>query len=272
MSSVNSQPGAAPDALPGALSKLRWSAQPVLHIRQWAPTLWTLRVARPEGFTFTPGHYAKLGLPVGDEAAVWRAYSIVSAPAENFLEFLITWVPDGAMSMQLEKLEVGDALMVQSAAMGFFVASQLGGGVAHGDSLWMLSTGSGLGPYVSMLREGSLATQYRKLIVVHSARTQAELAYADEFRELAARHTSVEYVPIVTREAGHSALSGRIPLLIDSGTLAAHVGEQFDASTARVMVCGNPDFTGDMRRLLTARNFQPCRRGLVGSMLFENYW
>jgi ferredoxin--NADP+ reductase len=252
-----------------AAAKKRWSTQRVLDVHRWAANLWTLRVSKPDGFAFTPGHYAKLGLPVADEAAVWRAYSIVSAPAEAFLEFLITLVPDGAMSVQLAKLQVGDELMVEAGAMGFFIASQLGAG----ETLWMLSTGSGVGPYVSMLRDGSVLGQYRKLIVAHSVRTAAELAYADELRELASRYDGVvRYVPIVTREAAGDGLSGRIPLLIDSGTLQAHISERFDADTARVMVCGNPDFTADTRRLLTARNFQPCRRGLIGSMLFENYW
>jgi len=265
---VNSLPDSVPPK-PRMAPQKRWSAQRILHVRSWTASLWSLRISKPEDFVFTPGHYARLGLPVGDETAVWRAYSIVSAPAENFLEFLVTLVPDGAMSLQLMKMQAGDELMVESGAMGFFIASQLG----PGESLWMLSTGSGVGPYVSMLREGSVLAQYRKLVIAHSVRTAAELAYADEFRDFAARYGEVfHYLPIVTREAGSTALSGRIPILIDSGSLQAHVGESFDASTARVMVCGNPDFTGDMRRVLTARGFQPCRRGLIGSMLFENYW
>ncbi|HSD36440.1 MAG TPA: ferredoxin--NADP reductase [Rhodocyclaceae bacterium] len=256
------QAGAVPTAK-------RWSAERVLQVQHWAASLWSLRISKPLGFAFTPGHYAKLGLPVGDEAAVWRAYSIVSAPEEDFLEFLITRVPNGAMSQLLAKLQVGDELMLQSAAMGFFVPSQLGAG----ESLWMLSTGSGVGPYVSILREGSVLARFGKLVVVHSVRTQAELAYTDEFRAFAAQHGKVvQYLPVVTREAGCTALSGRIPQLIESGELMTHAGERFDASTARVMVCGNPDFTADMRRVLTARSFQPCRRGLIGSMLFENYW
>jgi ferredoxin/flavodoxin---NADP+ reductase len=246
----------------------RWSAQRVLQVQPWAVNLWSLRISKPPGFVFTPGHYAKLGLPVGDEAAVWRAYSIVSAPEQDFLEFLITHVPDGAMSQLLAKLQVGDELMLQSAAMGFFVPGQLG----VGESLWMLSTGSGVGPYVSILREGSVLARFGTLVIAHSVRTLAELAYAEEFRAFAARHAGVHYVPIVTREAGSTVLAERIPRLIESGSLSGHAGVDFNASTARVMVCGNPEFTADMRRVLTARSFQPCRRGLIGSMLFENYW
>ncbi|MDB5887374.1 MAG: oxidoreductase NAD-binding domain protein, partial [Rhodocyclales bacterium] len=242
-------------------------AQRVLHIASWAPNLFSLRITKPAGFLFTPGHYARLGLPVGDESPIWRAYSIVTAPHEEFLEFLVTVVVGGNMSRLLTGITEGAEIMVESAAMGFFVAAQL----APGETLWMLSTGSGVGPYVSMLREGSVCGRYRKVVIVHSVRTSAELAYTEAFRELAAQH-AIEYVPVVTREAGATALAERVPLLVDSGTLAAHVGEKFDAETARVMVCGNPDFTADMRRVLSARGFVPCRRGLSGSMLFENYW
>jgi ferredoxin/flavodoxin---NADP+ reductase len=264
---VNATPPKPEQAVAVPAAK-RWSAERVLQVQLWAANLWSLRISKPSGFTFTPGHYAKLGLPVGDEAAVWRAYSIVSAPEEDFLEFLITLVPGGGMSQLILKLQLGDEVMLQSAAMGFFIPSQLGAG----ESLWMLSTGSGVGPYVSMLREGSVLARFGQLVIAHSVRTLAELAYANEFRAFAARHGTVHYVPIVTREAGSTPLTGRIPQLIESGSLSAHAGVDFNASTARVMVCGNPDFTADMRRVLTARSFQPCRRGLIGSMLFENYW
>jgi len=258
-----------------------WSAQRITDVSVWAENLWSVRVSKPEGFVFTPGHYAKLGLPViaasadqvpdtlPDQGPVWRAYSIVSSPGEDILEFLVTLVPGGAMSDLLRGAQPGAAVMVESAAMGFFIASQL----AQGETLWMLSTGSGVGPYVSMLREGSVLQRYRKVVVVHSVRTAAELAYADEFRALAERHEDVvRYVPVVTREAGRTSLSARIPQLVDSGELEDYVGLRLDVATARTMVCGNPEFAAQMRRLLTARSFQPCRRGLIGSMLFENYW
>lgn len=274
-----------PDKSPPAVSQRAranaWSAQRITRVSAWAENLWSVHVSKPAGFTFTPGHYAKLGMPVTDKSAeqipdtlpdqgpVWRAYSIVSSPAEDFLEFLVTLVPDGAMSRQLREAEPGAAVMVESAAMGFFIASQL----APGETLWMFSTGSGVGPYVSMLREGRVLEHYRKLVIVHSVRTVAELAYADEFRAFAARHgESISYVPVVTREAGKTLLSRRIPQLIESGELEAHAGVRLDVATARAMVCGNPEFTAEMRRLLSARAFQPCRRGLIGSMLFENYW
>jgi len=248
----------------------RHTLETIASIRWWTPSLCSLRLGKPKGYAFRPGHYARLGLPIyGPGTIVWRAYSIVSAPDEAFLEFLITVVPDGALTSRLSALHPGDTLALESAACGFFVASQL----TDGEDLWMLATGAGLGPYLSMLREGSLQKSFRDLVLVHSVRRRAELTYADEIRQHQkdlAGH--LRYVPIVTREPGIGAIHGRIPAALAEGALEAHVGLNLDAMHSRVMVCGNPDFTAEMRRLLGTRNFQPCRRGFAGSMLFENYW
>lgn len=246
----------------------RASLQRVTSLRRWTPMLWSLRIARPEDFRFAPGHYAKLGLTGPDGQTVWRPYSIVSATDDPELEFLIVLIPGGAFSEPLSRIEVGQTLQLATAIFGFFLEPQL----APGDTLWMLATGTGLGPYVSLLRTSGALDRYRRLIVVHSVRLAAELAYRDELEALATADARLGYLPIVTRETGATALSGRIPALIADGTLVQHAGATLDPATDRVMVCGNPDFTTDMRALLNARGFVPCRRGNAGSMLFEKYW
>lgn len=246
----------------------RASLQHVTALRRWTSMLWSLRIDRPEDFRFAPGHYAKLGLDGPDGQSVWRPYSIVSATDDPELEFLIVLIPGGAFSEPLSRIEVGQSVQLASAIFGFFLEPQL----APGDTLWMLATGTGLGPYVSLLRTSGALDRYRRLIVVHSVRLAAELAYRDELEAMAATDTRLSYLPIVTREAGATALSGRIPALITDGTLAQHAGATLDPATDRVMVCGNPDFTTDMRALLNERGFVPCRRGNAGSMLFEKYW
>ncbi|MCQ9378285.1 ferredoxin--NADP reductase [Methyloversatilis sp. XJ19-49] len=246
----------------------RASLQRVTALRRWTPMLWSLRIDRPEDFRFAPGHYAKLGLTDPDGQTVWRPYSIVSATDDPELEFLIVLIPGGAFSEPLSRIDVGQPVQLASAIFGFFLEPQL----APGDTLWMLATGTGLGPYVSLLRSSGALDRYRRLIVVHSVRLAAELAYRDELEALAAADARLSYLPIVTREAGATALSGRIPALIADGTLAQHAGATLDPATDRVMVCGNPDFTTDMRALLNERGFVPCRRGNAGSMLFEKYW
>ena len=252
----------------GSPAPPRSTAQTVTSVRRWTRTLWSIRVDCPTGFHFAPGHYAKLGLPADGLDTIWRPYSIVSAIDDPELEFLIVLIPGGAFSAHLESIEPGQPIMLAASIFGFFLEPQL----SPGDTLWMLATGTGLGPYVSLLRTPGALDRYRHVIVVHSVRLAAELAYRDELEALATSDTRLRYLPIVTRESGASPLSGRIPALIADGTLAQHAQTPLDPATSRVMVCGNPDFTTDMRALLNARGFLPCRRGNAGTMLFEKYW
>ena len=185
------------------------------------------------------------------------------------LEFLIVLIPGGAFSTALTGIEPGQPIELASAVFGFFLEPQL----SPGDTLWMLATGTGLGPYVSLLRTPGALDRYQRLILVHSTRIATELAYRDELESLtAASGGRLSYLPIVTREEGPSPLRGRIPQLIADGSLQQHARALFDPASGRVMVCGNPDFTSDMRALLNERGFLPCRRGNAGSMLFEKYW
>lgn len=252
----------------GSPAPPRSTAQTVTAVRRWTRTLWSIRVDCPTGFHFAPGHYAKLGLPADGLDTIWRPYSIVSAVDDPELEFLIVLIPGGAFSAHLESIEPGQPIMLAASIFGFFLEPQL----SPGDTLWMLATGTGLGPYVSLLRTPGALNRYRRVIVVHSVRLAAELAYRDELEALAASDARVSYLPIVTREARASPLHGRMPALIADGALQQHARATLDPATSRVMVCGNPDFTTDMRALLNARGFLPCRRGNAGSMLFEKYW
>ncbi len=251
----------------------RFTIERIEQIHRWSSGLWSLRISRPQGFQFQPGHYVRLGLPLPEEGnpavTVWRPYSVLSGVADTELEFLITLLPDGAFTGQLARCAVGQMLALESAALGFFVVSQL----SPGDNLWMLATGAGLGPYVAMLRTHGALQNFSRLVLVHSVRHAAELACADELKALATSSGGrLRYLPIVTREPGATRLQGRIPALLASGHLQAEAGVALAPENSRVMVCGNPDFTADMRKLLSSKSFQPCRRGLAGSMLFENYW
>lgn len=251
----------------------RFSVERIKQWHRWSPGMCSLRITRPQDFHFQPGHYVRLGLPLPDagapDATIWRPYSVVSATTDTELEFLITLVPEGALTSQFARSAVGQPLALESAALGLFVVSQL----SQGEQLWMLATGAGLGPYVALLRTPGALKRFSQTVLVHSVRHVAELAYANELKALAAASSGrLCYLPIVTREANATPLQGRIPALLEAGRLQAETGVALAPETSRVMVCGNPEFTADMRRLLTARGFEPCRRGLVGSMLFENYW
>lgn len=273
--------------LPAAAPAANWTEERVLAIRHWTPTLLSFRTTRYRAFRFTPGHYARLGL--GGEAAgqppasaadgsetaagdgvVWRPYSMVSAATDEHLEFISVLVPGGAFSQRLAELRVGDPIRVDKAAFGFLTVDQL----APGRDLWMLASGTGLGPFVAILRDPAVWGRFERLILAHGVRRAGELAYRDEIEALAANAGDAQlvYLPIVTREAGATPLSGRIPQLLAAGALERAAGAALGVEHSRLMVCGNPEMARELRQQLGALGFSTTRRGVPGQMAFEKYW
>lgn len=251
----------------------KWTREQVLSIRHWTPRLVSFRTTRPSAFRFTPGHYARLGLGDGD-ALVWRPYSMVSAADDEYLEFIAVLVPGGPFSAHLERLQVGDNVLVDKACFGFLTVDQL----APGRDLWLLASGTGIGPFVSILRDQSVWQTFERLIVVHGVRHSDDLAYRDEIAAIARQpgfadaRAQLFYFSSVTREPGASGFTERIPQLLASGRLEQKAGATLSMHDSRVMVCGNPDMAFELRRYLSALGFASSRRGVPGQMAFEKYW
>ena len=252
------------------------SAEQIIWRHRWTDTLYSLRSTRPHGFAFKAGQYARLGLEI-DGAMVSRAYSITSTPDDDFLEYLIVTVRNGQFTSTLDDLEIGAAIQVDRLSYGFMTPDRF----TEGAALWMLATGTGVGPYISMLRERGIWRQFARLILVHGTRTQAESAYAEElaamvdqapFADARARLTYVQAISGAVAAPGRSVLVGRITALLQGGDLEFTVGEKLDVERARVMLCGNPAMIEDVRTLLHARGMRPCRRALPGQFVTENYW
>lgn len=247
----------------------------VLAIRHWTPALLSFRTTRPAAFRFTPGHYTRLGLGgagPGSADRVWRPYSLTSAHDADFLEFIAVRVPGGAFSEKLGRLQVGDTLGVDKAAYGFLTVDQL----APGKDLWLLASGTGLGPFLSILRDPAVWQSFERLILVHSVRQAAELAWREEILALPGLHpaarATLSYIPIVTREPGATALAERIPRLLADGRLEAAAGVPLTLADSRLMVCGNPELARELRQFLGERGYATSRRGVPGQMAFEKYW
>lgn len=260
-------------AAAGGPSGEKFTAERVLEIRRWAPSLLSFRTTRQRGFRFTPGHYTRLGLG-GPDDTVWRPYSLASAAYDDFLEFIAVLVPGGAFSEQLGQLCVGDAMRVDKASYGFLTVDQL----APGKDLWLLASGTGLGPFLSILRDPEVWHNHQRLILVHSVRQSAELAWREEIASLprhellADARATLSYIPIVTRQPGATDLTDRIPLLLADGRLEAAAGTPLSPPDSRLMVCGNPEMARELRQFLSARGFATNRRGMPGQMAFEKYW
>lgn len=261
----------APAAVPPAAKTTR---QSVVAVRRWTDALVSVRVTRDPAFRFTAGHYARLGLVGADGAIVTRPLSIASATTDAHLEFVCTLVPDGELSARLASCAPGDDAYVDRASYGFLTV----GGLAPGPDLWMLATGTGIAPFLSILREPSVWTSFERIVVVHSVRQTAELAPAAPIEALARAPSAapgtarLTYLPVATRERGATALASRIPAILEDGRLAKAAGLPIDVARSRVMTCGNPAMARDVRRTLAARGFAPVRRNTPGQMIFENYW
>ncbi|MBL8479789.1 MAG: ferredoxin--NADP reductase [Sterolibacteriaceae bacterium] len=257
--------------LAGAQDK--WTTERVLSIRWWTPTLLSFRTTRYRGFRFTPGHYTRLGLGAADDVA-WRPFSLASAAYDEFLEFIAVLVPGGTFSEPLRQLREGDAIRVDKASYGFLTVDHL----APGRELWMLASGTGLGPFLAILKDPAVWQNHQRLIVAHSVRHSSELAWRDEIAGMpqgeliAEAKARLTYLPIATREPGATALADRIPRLLADGRLEAAAACPLDVAHSRVLVCGNPEMTRELRQSLSARGFATNRRGVPGQMAFEKYW
>lgn len=252
----------------------KYTTESIVEIQTVTPNLFRFRTTRYRGFRFIPGQFARLGLPGNDGSIIWRAYSIVSASYDEHLEFFSIVVPDGAFTTRLTRLGVGDPIFVEKMNYGFLTTDRFEGG----RDLWMLSTGTGVAPFVSILYESATWEQYDRIVLVHSVRQAAELAYeetVESFRqhEYFGEHAhKLVYVPVVTREAHDGALARRIPELLETGALEERVGVRLDRDASRVMVCGNPEMVEETRAWFIGRGYELSRRGKPGHLALENLW
>lgn len=252
----------------------KFTRQTLLEVNPLTPSLFTLRTTRDNGFRFRAGQFTKLGVTKADGSTVWRAYSVVSSPYDEFLEFFSIVVPGGEFTSELSRLKVGDTLMVERQAYGYLTLDRF----IDGRDLWLLATGTGVAPFLSILQDFEVWEKFERIVLVYSAREVRELAYQDLIADLTQREYLAEYahkltyIPIVTREEVPGTLNGRITTLIESGELERAAGVKLSPEHSRVMLCGNPQMIDDTRKLLKERNLQLSLTRRPGQVAVENYW
>ena len=253
----------------------KYTTETITDVRPWTDSLFSFKTTRDRGYRFTPGQFARLGVRNPEDGEiVWRAYSIASANYDEHLEFFSVVVPNGAFTSRLSRLKEGDEIFVEKKSYGFLTTDRF----EAGRDLWMLATGTGLAPFLSILHDFATWESYDNLILVQSVRTQAELAYEDLIRSFDRSEYYAEfahklrYLRIVTREPVPGTLRDRITKLLTSGVLEENVGLKLDHDRSRIMLCGNPDMVEDSRKLLVDRGFRVSRRGDPGHLAVENYW
>ncbi|HZZ92840.1 MAG TPA: ferredoxin--NADP reductase [Usitatibacter sp.] len=253
----------------------KYTTETITHVRPWTDSLFSFRTTRDRGYRFVPGQFARLGVKNEETGEmVWRAYSIASAAHDEHLEFFSVVVPNGAFTSRLAQLREGDPLYVERKSYGFLTTDRF----QSGRDLWMLATGTGLAPFLSILHDFETWESYDNLILVQSVRTQAELAYEeliqgfDESEYYAEFAHKLRYARIVTREPVPGALGERVTKLLANGVLEQNIGLALDHDRSRIMLCGNPEMVEDSRRILVDRGFRLSRRGEPGHLAVENYW
>lgn len=246
-----------------------WIEGAVVGQVRWTERLLSLQVDAPMG-PFQAGQFAKLALDVGGER-IARPYSFVNAPGATPLEFYYAIVPEGPLSPRLAALAPGDRVYLAANPTGFLVLSE----VPDAETLWLVSTGTGIGPFLSILRTGTPWERFRKVVLVHAARHAEELVYGEVVAGIAAAHPGrFSYIRISSRDANPPAdlLHGRIPALMRDGSLEARAGSALDAGSAQVMLCGNPEMVRDATAALVERGMKKHRRRDPGQITVENYW
>lgn len=253
----------------------KFTIETITDVRPWTGSLFSFRTTRDRGYRFVPGQFARIGIV--DEASgekIWRAYSIASASYDEHLEFFSVVVPNGAFTSRLSRVKPGDPILVERRSYGYLTTDRF----ERGRDLWMLATGTGLAPFLSILHEFQTWEHYDNLVLVQSVRTQAELAYEeiiqgfDRSEYYAEFAHKLRYARIVTREEVPGAYRDRVTRLLASGVLEKNLGIELDHDRSRIMLCGNPEMVEDSRRLLVGRGFRLSRRGEPGQLAVENYW
>jgi ferredoxin--NADP+ reductase len=262
---MNTAPSPAP-AIPAA-----YFGERVTHVHHWTDRLFSFRCTRDTAFRFRAGEFAMIGLMVEGKPLV-RAYSMASPTWDEQLEFLSIKVQNGPLTSRLQHIKPGDTVLIGRKPTGTLVTDNL----LPGRSLWMLATGTGLAPFLSLTREPDVYERFGTVVVAHTVRQVAELAYREMFERELAQHEflgeiiagKLRYYPSVTREPFPT--QGRITDLIENGRIFTDLSlPALDPAHDRVMLCGSEAMNRDCKAMLEARGFTEGSNNAPGSYVVE---
>lgn len=251
---------------------MRWQRATVTAKKQWNERLCSLRIDAqlPE---YEAGQFVSIALADDSGKPIARPYSLVNEPSQPYCEIYFNRVDSGPLTPRLQRLKVGDTLSVAERAAGFLVLSQ----VQNAPQLWLLATGTGIGPFLSMLKTREPWMRFDRVVLVHGIRNNTEVAYLDDLKELKAEHTKqFQYYHAITRETEQNriesaAITQRIPDALADGSLESLCGLPITAQMSQVLVCGNPAMVADCCTQLEAKGLTKNRRTKPGQITTEVY-
>lgn len=247
----------------------QWLDGTVLNRKDWNDHLFSLEVDCPAFDRFIPGQFVKVGIEQADGKILSRPYSLVNAPHQTHLEILAVPVEEGSLSPKLHELATGNSIKIMSPATGFLTLSE----VPDGESLWCLATGTGVGPFVSIFRQGEVWEQYKNVVLLYAARYENDLAYRDELLALAAnKKEQFRLVTVVSRESHPEGFEGRIPTLLAEGAIQERLDLPISADASQIMLCGNPAMIQDALVVLENMGLKKHLRRSPGQITLERYW
>jgi len=244
----------------------------VLTVHHWTDRLFSFTTTRDQALRFSNGHFTMIGLRKDDGKPLLRAYSIASANYEEHLEFLSIKVPDGPLTSRLQHIQLGDKVIIGRKPTGTLLIDYL----LPGKRLYLMGTGTGLAPWMSIIRDPATYEKFEQVVLVHGVRQVNELAYyeyitvdlpKDEFLgEMVIQQ--LKYYPTVTREPFKNR--GRITDLLASGKLEADLGlPRLDPAQDRVMICGSPEMLRDLKHMMEERQFVEGNTSTPGDFVIE---
>lgn len=249
-----------------------FNEETVLSVHHWTDRLFSFTTTRDESLRFSNGHFTMIGLRKEDGKPLLRAYSIASANYEEHLEFLSIKVEDGPLTSKLQHIKVGDKIIVGKKPTGTLLIDYL----LPGKRLYMLSTGTGLAPFMSVIRDPETYEKFEEVILVHGVRQVNELAYKEYLEEHLPKHEflgefvsqKLKYYPTVTRE--DFANKGRITTLMENGKLFEDLGVPgINPEEDRVMICGSPEMLRDLKTMLESKGFDEGNTTTPGDFVIE---